>query len=448
MFGNLTAKTAGQMCRAFDFAAWAAERIVFVAQSGTLRVEAMLRQAAPDMLLRGSDTCVLPVALGMLAAGKSLDFRFAGKLAFIEDALGQADYLSRCAALLYAQGLARYKAENDYSRKHWRHLSADAEAHIAALKITLSESVATLALDGFAARSTQQQAEDAIAAGGAFVGYFAGKQQASPALNFVDSQVDWARPAKDGFTRRDIPELLDSLERAGLPHAVATDSEIEGRTPIGASLSGMQRVYLYGTARGSTYQRDYGRKDSYAYDTVVPARITERTRCVVAPVTSAFAQYVRQLHIAKNITLNATGQANFAVLLDGAVAGILIYSPADYKGPADRTVYLLSDITVSQQARLSKLVSMLAASREVLDMVERRLVQRVDTVLTTARSDHPVSMKYRGIFELAKRRDATPPETGFILQYQSAAKPLTVQKTFRQWWVKYGKAEIAALQPR
>jgi len=58
-------------------------------------------------------------------------------------------------------------------------------------------------------------------------------------------------------------------------------------------------------------------------------------------------------------------------------------------------IYMLSDFALSPRSRVSKLVAMLATCASVIGRLEIKLVQRIDTVVTTAFTDQPVSMKYR-----------------------------------------------------
>lgn len=69
--------------------------------------------------------------------------------------------------------------------------------------------------------------------------------------------------------------------------------------------------------------------------------------------------------------------------------------------------YLLSDFAVrpTPHRRLSKLVLAAAVSREVRDDCEQWLCGRVRTIGTTAFTDRPVSMKYRGLFDVHSRSE-------------------------------------------
>jgi hypothetical protein len=70
-------------------------------------------------------------------------------------------------------------------------------------------------------------------------------------------------------------------------------------------------------------------------------------------------------------------------------------------------VYMLSDFPVAptDYSRLSKLVLYASLSKESKLIAERVAKRRIKQVLTTAYSNAPESMKYRGIFKLHTRKE-------------------------------------------
>jgi hypothetical protein len=69
-------------------------------------------------------------------------------------------------------------------------------------------------------------------------------------------------------------------------------------------------------------------------------------------------------------------------------------------GDKSSAVYLLSDFATVRERRVSKLIPTLAASRELIRQVDRKFIIRVRDLWTTAFTNKPVSMKYRGVFEV------------------------------------------------
>lgn len=99
-----------------------------------------------------------------------------------------------------------------------------------------------------------------------------------------------------------------------------------------------------------------------------------------------------------------------------------------------RGVYLLSDFVIASPIpRLSKLLLLATKSKELQQILKEKFIQAVDFVLTTAFTDKPVSMKYRGVYELLKRGE------GF-LQYATECGTITTQEAVKTWLKKYKRS--------
>lgn len=108
------------------------------------------------------------------------------------------------------------------------------------------------------------------------------------------------------------------------------------------------------------------------------------------------------------------GQASYSmgVLVDGLLVGVFAYSvspklvkwDSHIEGPH---IYMLSDFPVrpTSYPRLSKLVLYAALSKEAQLLAERISRKRIRSIVTTAFSKNPISMKYRGLFNLLTRKE-------------------------------------------
>ncbi len=89
---------------------------------------------------------------------------------------------------------------------------------------------------------------------------------------------------------------------------------------------------------------------------------------------------------------------------------------------------------MSRSGRLSKLVLYAVLSREGQLFIQQVLNRRIRTLLTTAFSEHPQSMKYRGLFKLVSRK---PQEDGrFQLNYEAPTGQWTLREGFETWLKK------------
>lgn len=107
------------------------------------------------------------------------------------------------------------------------------------------------------------------------------------------------------------------------------------------------------------------------------------------------------------------GSATLAigVVVDGYLIGVYAFSAAPSVAQWDKhietpTVYLLSDFPVEpvDYKHLAKLVLYAALSKESKRIAERITKRRAASLVTTAFSKNPESMKYRGLFKVLNRK--------------------------------------------
>lgn len=135
----------------------------------------------------------------------------------------------------------------------------------------------------------------------------------------------------------------------------------------------------------------------------------------------------------------APGAANLAVAVKaaGRIIGVFAMSPSTY---TPDEVYLLSDFAVAptNYPRLSKLIVLAATSAEAQLLCQRAFSRRVRAVSTTAFSNNPVSMKYRGLLRLTKRAPATDDAWKFQLQYQGPMGGHDLAAAYSTWTTRWG----------
>ena len=166
-----------------------------------------------------------------------------------------------------------------------------------------------------------------------------------------------------------------------------------------------------------------------------------------APVKRAQSLRLNELYLAKRIDYFDGGVDVCIVLtLDGQVIGkadFMKTSHAQWKLPegnpgGDESLYIMCDLAVASdvEKRLAKLVLLLLTSREVKEWVDAKLNKRVGWVITTAFAKGPVSMKYRGCFQLYSRKQDK--KTGqYALNYYAPFGARTLAESFALWKKKY-----------
>lgn len=169
---------------------------------------------------------------------------------------------------------------------------------------------------------------------------------------------------------------------------------------------------------------------------------------------------LRSIYMNPHIIPGASSLA-LGVLVDGVLVGVFAYSTAPTMSNWDAFlpgphVYLLSDFPVSNTSykHLAKLVLYAALSKEAKALLERGSNRRWSSLTTTAYSKNPVSMKYRGVFKLIKRKEneSSSDKDGavtssedyykqpFELQYGAELGQWSLQDGFAMWKQKHGGA--------
>ena len=127
------------------------------------------------------------------------------------------------------------------------------------------------------------------------------------------------------------------------------------------------------------------------------------------------------------------GSATLAlgVIVDGKLIGVYAFSSSPTLSNWDThidtpTMYLLSDFPVEpvDYDRLAKLVLYAALSKESQSIAQKISRKRIFSLVTTAFTNKPVSMKYRGLFKVLNRKEneaatsSVPSEAYYQQRYQ------------------------------
>jgi hypothetical protein len=424
--GAVPIPVVNQLLRAVDCTNWPE---IFVCCSGSFRVDRALKAKYRDKAVRGNDVSLISCAVGALLTGRTLDLKFKGRLAFMEDA--GLDFDGRVAAAIVALRLGQFAGNNAYARSHFEHCARNFPAYLAKAreKVLLLKCIQ---LDDFVAGDFRVHAQRAMDIGAGICGFMPTYKKGYERMyRFIDENVEWQAPRFQTWDPKDMPDWLASVERAGVPYFIYSDQELPGFKPTTEFRSTTNKpVWGYIGEGRASYRRKVNRSASFAYETVDPATLGPQTDVQLVPATSAQMTFLRNAYLAKGIA-HSTGVANYLVLLDGKLAGGLIYA-RDRFDPAN-AIYLLSDFCIVHERRMAKLIAMLATSHEPVDAWCKRFVVRPRVMHTTAFTDQPVSMKYRGIFELTARKPGA-------LNYERALDKRTAKALYLEWLGRYAKA--------
>jgi len=403
---------------------------IYVCCSGQFRVESVLREQFPSLFISGNDVSLLSCALGCWLTGSLLPFRFIGDLAPLED-ITPVDPRWRLAALLLALDLTALKRSNAFGLHQWQVMIASAESLLASLHQKL-ERYASIRINDFFAGDLREQARRATEDDGIVLAftptYKGGYERAYKALM---QSVEWDAPDYSLWDNYQLPDFLRRLEHDGTRYYAYSDHPLDGFRPIAKFERGHGRtVWLYGRDQGvASLRAETVKARPFAFNPVDAACLTAETSVSVLEIDTQRFNFLRERYLSRSIDF-VNGNAHFLVMLGNQVAGGIAYQRAQYGDITD--LYLLSDFSVSRERRLSKLIALLATSRDLVRRMERVYGQRFNRIYTTAFTDKPVSMKYRGAFEVSGRKPG-------LINYVSPVRSDSVKALYSKWWTQHAK---------
>lgn len=415
-----------QITRVVPFDEW---REVYVGCSGSFRVDRAIKARHPLVNVHSNDVSLVSCGLGALATNASFPLRFSGRLAFVEAHVDS--FRDRVAAVLVALEMARHKGDNDHARAHFRHYEDRFPHYLASARTRLDGFLEGLTVASFTAGDFREHAVRAAKADGGIAAFPPTYKGGYERLyRFIDENAEWPAPSYEVWDPKRLEDWLDELDRLQVRWCVIADRALAGRRPVTVYQSPSNKpVYAYADDAGGSVRRSRYRAEPFKYIRVEPAMLGPEAEVKIVPAASEHMNFLKDRYLAKGIN-HVTGWMNYLVYLDGRLAGGFIFA-RDKSGQHDR-VYLLSDFAVARERRLGKLIAMLATCRAVVRAVERRLLVRVARIYTTAFTDRPVSMKYRGIFQLMGRRPGA-------LSYASTVREQTPNDIYREWFRRFAR---------
>jgi hypothetical protein len=445
-FGTVPNQCIEQFLKVIPFEQWGD---VFIGCSGTFKIEAAIRSRHAQVRLHGNDVSLFSCALGWALTGESRAITFHSRLEFVQDLVGDPTPEKTAAGVLLAQELAKFSKDNQYCRAHFDYYVGNAQQHFDAALERVQKLRAATSLDSYFAGDWRTHLESCALKGGgiaAFPPFFMGDYDKQ--FEFISKNVTWEEPTYSNYDPSQLGSIVDHCDDLGINYMILTDQVFENRRPM-LEFSTHRKVphYCYSNHNRSSVRHIYNRPKPFFYVPVDPAKLTRDSLVEVVPAESPQMTYLKNHYLAKNIVHSRAGVAQYLVYIDKMLAGGLIYTGAaqqitfnglNYK--SIQYLYLMSDVTVTTEGRISKLVAMLALSRELIRPIEVRMLRKLFILHTTARSKNHVSMKYRGPYELHSRVPSTsptdPPGT-FALSYCAPFRDDTVQQIYQEWFDVY-----------
>jgi hypothetical protein len=400
---------------------------VYIGCSGSFRTEHAIKNLMPDKSVFGNDVSLLSCSVGKLLTGQSMDVSYTGRLEPLNAMRGDA--IANTATVCLAITLARFKGNNQYSKAHFAHILNNLADYHRIEREKLLRYIDGFTIDGFHAGDFHDQINAARENDGTVImfapTYKGGYENI---YKFVTACTAWPTPSYGVWDPEDTESLIQQLVDENLSFAIVSDRRMETVEPRIMFTGSNKPIYMYANDARSSLRREAMKSQPFRYRMVDASAITENSVVEIKILTTHQLNFLKNIYLAKGINHKA-GMMNFGVFVDDMLMGAFIFSMAQF-GDKIHNIYMLSDFSTSRLRKISKLIPMLATSRDVIEHVNKRYIIDIKSVYTTAFTDKPVSMKYRGVYELTKRGE------GF-LNYSSAVREQSPQEIFQTWYRKY-----------
>lgn len=438
-----------QILRAVDFSTW---KECYVGCSGTFTFERAITSRWPKLPMHGNDVSLMSAVIAGFATGKHEQFTFKGRVAHWEELLGEANEIQRAGALILALYLGRvYGGKSEHHKRHWAYYENRFHEMVEKCGAQVLQLASGLKLQSYYAGDFRHHLRKGIDEG-------AGVIVSAPFISgwyekwfrFINENLDWSPPGYDVWNPDHFPTLMDEIDASGAPYVMVYKDRVNEERLVCYHRIGMKpKFFVYSNTKRTGSVVDHSsseRGTPFKFEPVDITRLNENTRVEIVQCKAGYADYVKSLYLQENIAWTST-PLNFLIYLDGMVAGILSFAmPKHNIGDFKTTeyVYLMSDTATTRFGRVSKLIAMLASQIDVLRVASRKLLHRrpVNAVVTTVRSNNPVSMKYRGIYDVLARKEPPAGERSgakFIINYVTAPRDQTPDDIYAEWFRKHFK---------
>jgi len=407
-------------------------REVYVGCSGAFTVEQILSRYAPRARIWGNDVSLYSSVLGAYLAGQDFELRVREEaFQWLESYLGDVE-AKTAAVMVLLETLKYEKADNVFKARHWAHYLNNFEGFHQATINRLRERKKEVRLEAYTSKDIfdllDEMPQEAVSI--AFLPTYAGGYERM--FKRLEEIFDWDRPTYG---------LIDSERKAAILEKMKTrdylyldDRVVEGLPMVAVVRKArMKPVYVYSNMealrRGVLKQQRHAEFVPFTRlsdDDV----ITPESQLTLIPTTNRVVNYYRDVYLSKGVGIPADGEVPLVVAVDGKVFGFLIYSRM--QGGGD--VYLLADFVVNsgRYNRLAKLLVLVTQTREVRKLLEEKFLLEISRCRTMVFTDKPVSMKYRGLYKLARRDPGK-------LVYETQMGILNLKEVIPLWLKKYEK---------
>jgi hypothetical protein len=248
----------------------------------------------------------------------------------------------------------------------------------------------------------------------------------------MDSVFKWRAPQYEMFTDTSFDELTELMREKWAWVTLRDHPVVDLQDHLLSVLqTGMRSrpMFVYGGSGATRIVTPHQKVEAIPVERASGKLKGERLE--IAKISQGQMNTLRSEYLSPKI-VPAQALVNLAVLCDGKLIGAIAFDRPNFGGC---DAYMMTDFAIAgtDHKRLSKLVLAAVLSSEVKGFLEQAMNKRVVKVVTTAFTTKPVSMKYKGVFELQSRKEDH-------LQYAADIGRWSLAEGL-QWWMSKHAAQ-------
>jgi hypothetical protein len=414
-------------------------RTCYIGCSGNFTIEQIISRLCPATVLHSNDVSLYSAAIGHMLTGQPLALEATNpELTWANNYLSRGPAEQVATILLLLDLLQFEKRNNPYAERMWQGYLTNFESLFTRTLDKVRRAAAHIRLasysmvDVFDYYPPPPPAADPSAVAIGFLPTYVGGYEKLFAR--LEQSISWPCPSYQLLTEERREETIARM--ISTDYIVYDDRSRDLPCVARVDLFGKRTVYIYsslGFRHAGIFRKKINEKVS-RYDLLMPDdQIAPSAPITVTEVDLPTINHYRNMFLSKKIQPGSGGPC-YLVFAASKLFGFLIFQSYSARGGAKDEIYMLSDFVVpsSSHRRLAKLLLMVTRCQDTQRILSERLIRDYRAILTTAFTDQPVSMKYRGIYELVKRGQ------GF-LNYRGEFDATSFKEVTATWMKKYEK---------
>jgi hypothetical protein len=409
-------------------------RRCYIGCSGNFTIEQIITTRCKDAEIHSNDVSLYSSAVGFALTGRRLAMQVMNpELAWAQEYIDRGNPEAIATLLLLLDMFQYEKRKNPFSVRMWDTYLVQWAALHAKTTAKVADSLTRTKVHEYTMTDVYDYypRPDGVSIG--FLPTYVGGYEKLFAR--LEESITWPdKPAYDMLTKERREETLQKMTEGD--YILYDDVERELPCVARVELFGKHTVYIYSNLffKKGLFRRTVNEKIA-RYQLLMPEEeIPADADIVIKPCDLPTINHYRNMYLSKKIQPGSGGPC-FLAFAGGKLFGFIIFQAYSQKGGDKNEIYLLSDFVVpsSRHKRLAKLLLLVLKSGEMKRQLDELCIRDYKSIMTTAFTDKPVSMKYRGIFELGKRGQ------GFLNYHAKFDDTVPLKEIVNLWKARFNK---------